>query len=382
MYALNDDASPVTHVFVHEPGLEALVAIEAEDPRMWLFDGALKGANGREWLAAASSEHMQFVALLRSLGVEVHYLTDLLRAKSAMIQSELHGALKGAVSQGLVPQDAAEEYWQRVIQDSVTAALVGVKLPYDQYKPLAEAGFSALIPNPNAYFARDPFAIVGHSFVSMKPATWQRSGEPWIWETALNPDEERLVRMNNICEGGDILMSNGTAYVGIGTRTTAEAAAELAQYTAARKLQGVTGVVAVVKPDYGAGLGLSHTAELPCIHLDTVMMTLPHSNVVGNAELMGKCYVFDPKAPEKKVGLVAHINGQGLTIISSDPMEQYTLAPNVLPVNGTAISTTANAKTNQALRDAGYSVATFPSGTLLGGSGSAHCMSKTAVRIA
>ncbi len=379
MYALFDEASRATDIFVHEPGIEALVAVNAEDPGMWLFDSALKGANGMEWLAEAGNEHRQLVALLGGLGVRVHYLTGLLAQKSVSIKFVLEGALKGAVEKNLLPQDAAEEYLQLVRQDPVTASLVGVQVPYDRYNALAEEGLSVLIPKPNAYFARDPFAIVGNCFVAMKPATWQRSGEPWLWETALQPDNSRLVRMEKTIEGGDIIISDGTVYVGIGTRTTAKAASELSQYITSGRFEGIMGVAAVLKPDAGAELGLPHTQGLPCIHLDTVMMKLSRGYMVGNKELMGACYVFDPGMPETRANLVAHIERQGLGIIPSDPGEQFTLGPNVLPVNGTVVSSGANMNTNKALERAGYKVVTFQSGTLLGGSGSAHCMLKTAV---
>lgn len=48
MPVLYDETGTIRDVFVHEPGLECRIALEAEDPSMWLFDPALEGIKSSE----------------------------------------------------------------------------------------------------------------------------------------------------------------------------------------------------------------------------------------------------------------------------------------------------------------------------------------------
>ncbi len=370
-YSMHDETGNVTDVFVHEPGLEAKIAIEAEDPCMWLFDPSLKGVSGDEWLAQAQKEHKEFVQQLEEQGVKVHYLVDLLNEPSvnAQLHQQLASAVKQAHDSHLISTAEALNFFALVNKDPASTALQGISLNFERYKKLEQAGLSILIPKPNAYFAQDPFAIVGDCFVELKPATWQRSGEPDLWKTALQPHQSQYVRLETIAEGGDITVWDGKVWVGIGTRTTEESVKEFADWTAPLS------VVAVYKPDSRAQLGSNHSPELPYIHLDTIMMPLSETGVLANAELLEDCAV--PTANGGFTTLASFLDGKKLVPISSQ--EQYSLAANVLPVNGVIVSAKQNAKTNTALVGAGYQVRTFDANALLGGSGAAHCMTNAAV---
>lgn len=384
MYALYDETAQISHVLMHKPGLECKVALEAEDPEMWLFNPNLKGVRSEEWLCQAQWEFAELVNLLQQQGVKVQLLADLLKKQTHQLKDTLEEALKGAVKQRIVRAETANDFWKYLEASPVEAALTGIKANFGDYEKLAEAGLSVLIPKPNAYFSQDPFAILGNCFVELKPATWQRSGEPALWRIALQPHQQGYVKLNNIAEGGDITVVNGTVMVGIGTRTTVEAAHEL--YSHVGKFGNVKGVVPIFKPDaFSPELGKTHS-KLPYIHLDTIFMPLQNGNFIGNLDLMKQCQVLDFNGSQVNLTplpeyLVKTSGKDDSKIVHVLPSEQYTLAANVLPANDTVISSGINVLTNTALAAAGYKVINFKSEALQGGSGSAHCMTNAANRV-
>ena len=379
MYALYDETKPISHVFMHKPGKECKIALEAEDPAMWLFDSSLKGVNADEWIAQAGEEFDGLVSLLQPQGIKVSLLTDLL--ETSLLKSELESALKKATALQLVSHESANDFWQSAKSYLVSAALEGVKLKFEDYSKLDEAGLSILIPKPNAYFSQDPFAIIADYFVELKHANWQRSGEPGLWKMALQPSPDKYVKLENIAEGGDITLVKNTALVGIGTRTSIEAAHELCSHVGKFGLDG--GVVPVYKPDASLGeMGMNHSKNMPYIHLDTIFMPLDGGEFVGNIELMNSCTALSFNGFQPNISPLTHfldsVSHGSSNIIPVSNDEQYSLAANVLPANGIIICAGANRITNKNLIDAGYKVAPFEAAALLGGCGSAHCMSNAA----
>ena len=377
MPVLYDETDTIRDIFVHEPGLECRIALEAEDPSVWLFDPVLKGVKGSEWIEQARREHSQYVKLLQKQGIQVHYLTVLLKQHEPMLRMKLEEALKSAVTQKLITTEYAEDFSKQIHMSPVSAALCGVTMKFEDYYKLEDAGLSILIPKPNAYFTQDPFAIIGNHFVKLKPAAWQRSGEPELWEIALQPNPEYFYQMQNIAEGGDITIINKKVFVGVGTRTETHAAQEI--YKNRARFGCIDDVVVVLKPDSGKKLGLNHSVELPYIHQDTIWMPLYNGKVVGNLKLIEACVTwYFANGGQLKTFKDYITNSQQKKIVPVSEKEQYSLAPNVLPTNGVVISADVNVETNTALTKHGFDVKTFVAKTLLGGAGSGHCMSNVA----
>ena len=373
MPILYDETGKIEDVFVHEPDLECRIALEAEDPSMWLFDSALKGVDSLEWIKQAKLEHLRYVQLLQEQGVNVHYLTDLLKQHEVMLRMKLEEALKSAVAQKLIATESAENFSKKMQMSLVNAALCGVTMKYEDYHKLEEAGLSILIPKPNAYFVQDPFAIIGDLFVKLKPATWQRSGEPELWDIALHP--ENFYQMHHISEGGDITVVKNKVFVGIGTRTEPHTAFELYWLYKNKRFHYIDDVIVVFKPDAGKDLGLNHSQDLPYIHIDTIWMPICYLKNVGNVPLMTRSVAWNKG---QLYTLEDYVIKCKKKIVPTSEKEQYSLAPNVLPANGVVISADVNAETNGAMVNAGLDVKPFAAKTLLGGSGSGHCMSNTA----
>ena len=375
---LYDETSQISDVFVHEPGLECRIALEAEDPSMWLFDSGLRSVNSTEWIMHAKKEHSGYVQLLQEQGIKVHYLTELLKKHETLLKEMVEQALKSAVAKKLIAQETAEDYWKEVQLDPVVTTLKGMKIKFEDYWKLMEANLSILIPKPNAYFAQDPFAIIGDHFVKLNPAAWQRTGEPELWEIALQPNPKQTYHMFYMAEGGDITIVNKKVFVGIGTRTEPYAAKEIYRLHKYRKIAFIDDVVTVFKPDTKRDLGLNHSVELPYIHQDTIWMPLYNGKFVGNLKLIEACVVWYSANGGQLKTLKDYVTCSQKKIVPVSEKEQYSLAPNVLPANGVVISADVNVETNAALTKHGFDVKTFAAKTLLGGAGSGHCMSNAA----
>ena len=107
-------------------------------------------------------------------------------------------------------------------------------------------------------------------------------------------------------------------------------------------------------------------------------LSLKIGKVLGNPQLMEACAVWYFEKGGHLKTLKDYFNGLKKKVVPVSESEQYSLASNVLPVNGVIISANVNRETNAALTKYGLNVKTFPARALLGGAGSGHCTSNAA----
>ena len=153
-------------VLLHKPGKELEHLIPKELERL-LFDDI-------PYLKTAREEHDAFADTLRSQGVEVVYLCDLmaetLRAESDLKEQFIHQLILEGGSKPRNFETELAAYLMSIREEKalvyktmagVSAAELGVR----NRQPLAELvqreNRFLLDPIPNLYFTRDPFTVIG-----------------------------------------------------------------------------------------------------------------------------------------------------------------------------------------------------------------------------
>ena len=345
-------------VLLHKPGKELEHLIPKELERL-LFDDI-------PYLKTAREEHDAFADTLRSQGVEVVYLCDLM-AETLRAEPELK-----------------EQFIRQLI-------LEGGSKPRNLVQ--RENRF-LLDPIPNLYFTRDPFTVIGRgvSLNRMYSDTRKRETIFAQYILAHHPEYSPGLRyyyhreyLNRI-EGGDILvLSRKVIALGISQRTTPEAIETLAKNLFLDETGEVETVLALDIPRIRAFM-----------HLDTVCTQLDRDKFLVHPGILGTLRVFEIRKGNGISGLtVRELNKDLKSILSeytetdrvtlikcggSDRIvserEQWNDGSNTLCVRpGTVIAYDRNNVTNRLLREHGITVLEIPSSELSRGRGGPRCMS-------
>ena len=373
-------------VLIHRPGGE-LEHLTPEYLTTLLFDDI-------PYLKRAQIEHDSFAETLRSCGVEVVYLCDL-------------------VAQALDTDPAVRRQFVKEFLSNADTRIVGhekelFKLLMDdgfdfrKTNPLlnltrTKAGF-ILDPLPNLYFTRDPMASVGcgASLNHMFSVTRNRETIYMKYVFEHHPDFQDKVKkyydpsVPYSIEGGDIHnLSADTLAIGLSERTTAQAIEVLARNIFADEESSIRNILAIDIPNMRAFM-----------HLDTVLtqadkdVFIVHPGILHNI----KVYRVFPgakgtiKAESLKgtlesifcrfLGLdeVRFIKCGGNNMIAAE-REQWNDGSNALCVEpGTVIVYDRNTITNDILRDNGLKTLEIASSELSRGRGGPRCMSMPLVR--
>ncbi len=196
------------------------------------------------YLKVAQREHDSFAQVLRESGAEVVYLVDEVaktltddERKAQFVQDMLDGA--GIKSPGV--REALNDYLlAKEPADMVAAVIRGIKkedIPEVKAKTLADMISSAypffLDPLPNAYFTRDPGAVVGDAVTVHPMCTETRKREAIMYKYLYNYNKDLAPEGTALLydydgqpslEGGDIhVLSDKVLAVGLSSRTTARA---------------------------------------------------------------------------------------------------------------------------------------------------------------
>jgi len=361
-----------------------------------LFDDLL-------FLEKAREEHDRFADLLRSRGVEVLYLADLLTDVLSMPQARAEILTRVVTPQLLGPTVAAR--LTALLSDAEVSTVrrtVGGGVLWSELDdwgirpPWAVDNLYALRPVPNLLFMRDNASWIGSGVMVAVPARPARSreavlldaiyrhherfGDPARW---YGPSEGDASPAS--IEGGDVMvLSADTLLVGVSERTTPAAVEILA-----RRLFAGDGVRTVM------------VAHLPrrraVMHLDTVFTMVDRATF----------NVFPGIVDELAVD-VLHSGGDGWDVERGVPIEAAIRDvlgvgnPAMIPTGGDAIgrlreqwddgnNTLAvapgvvvayqrNRETNRRLREAGIEVLEFEAGELCRGRGGSRCMAQPVVR--
>lgn len=391
---VTSDIGKLEKVIVHRPGEE----LEYLTPRYLeelLFDEI-------PWLHRAREEHDKFVELMEKEGVEVLYITKLMRdvldgdlkLKEKFITDHLD------LSHIANPdtREAVFEYLIEKENDYVIETLIrGLKKDYVQTlkdcKSLADLTKSSfpfyLAPLPSMYFSRDQGITIGSDLLVGSMFNESRLRETLFIQYILK-HHKMFENVENVSskdippgvEGGDIIvLSEKTVIIGLSERTTVQAIETIAYEILVRK-QLAEEILVVQIP-----------AKRAYMHLDTVFTMVDYDKFLMYPGIKDSIstYILKPdkdgrvkaqsggsmkECLEKSLGSPAHIiySGEDDPIIAA--REQWGDSTNTLAVSpGKVLVYNRNTVTNKQLRKEGIDILEFEGSELVRGRGGPRCMS-------
>jgi arginine deiminase len=370
-------------VLLHRPGDE-LGRLTPRNSADLLFDGI-------PWVERAQAEHDAFAGVLRSRGVEVLLLQDLL-VEALGVEAARIECVEAAVAPGQVgPLLAArlhQELLDRSPEDLATALMAG--LTVGEVSAAAGSLLSALAgpsdfvvpPLPNLLFTRDSSVVLGDHVAVTRPAMAARRREVTL-TAAVWRHHPRLAGTPNLdttaatgLEGGDILvLGEGVLAVGVGQRTSAAGVETLALQAFA------TGTAHTV-------LAVPIAQERATMHLDTVCTMVDRDAVVMypliaqtlQAWTVTATGVSGPRPFLEAAADALELDRIRVVDTGLDPVtaerEQWDDGNNTLAIApGVVIAYERNVRTNARLVDAGIDVLPIAGSELGSGRGGPRCMS-------
>jgi len=383
-------------VLLHRPGGE-LENLMPEYLERLLFDDI-------PYLKEAQKEHDAFADCLRSQGVEVVYLTDLVAESltDGDVRRELlRQFLDEADIQDSRTREAAEEFLSAMPdQEMVAAMMAGVRKSQlrtgsarlgDYLSAAGDDYPFAVDPMPNLYFTRDPFATIGTGVSLHKMHTITRNRETlfgkFIFEH--HPLYKNAPRwydrgLTSSLEGGDILiLSPQVLAVGISQRTREDSIDTLAE------------TVLSYDGTFQKVLAFNIPKTRSFMHLDTVFTMVDRDKFTVHPNILGQLTVFVMELDENRKMTIRQEDGRledilkehlGLDSVTLIPCgrgseidaarEQWNDGSNTLAIApGEVVVYARNYVTNQSLEEAGIRIHTIPSAELSRGRGGPRCMS-------
>src|ERR1700712_1691860 len=390
----NSEVGTLRVVILHRPGAELQRLTPRNNDRL-LFDGM-------PWVARAQEEHDAFANLLRSRGVEVLLLADLLTEALASGAARMQG-IAAAVDARRLGLPLAQELsaYLRTLEGAplargLMAGMTFNELPFGEselslVRRMHHGGDFVIEPLPNLLFTRDSSFWIGPRVAITSLALPAKVRETSLTDL-IYAHHPRFLGVRRAyesrpapVEGGDVLLlSPGVVAVGVGERTTPAGAEALA-----RSLfdDGLAHTV----------LAVPIAQERAQMHLDTVCTMVDVDAVVMYPNIVDSLSAFtihdtgggisiDRAAPF--VDAAANAMGiDKLRVIDTglDPVtaerEQWDDGNNTLALApGVVVAYERNTETNARLQDSGIAVLAISASELGTGRGGPRCMSCPAAR--
>ena len=391
----NSEVGTLRAVILHRPGAELARLTPRNNDRL-LFDGL-------PWVAKAQEEHDAFASLLRSRGVEVLLLADLLTEALASGAARMHG-IAAAVDTRRLGLPLAQELSQylRTLPPEPLAHVLMAGMTFTELPSSASAELSlvrrmhhgadfVIDPLPNLLFTRDSSFWIGPRVAITSLALPARVRETSLTDViyAHHPRFTGVRRAYEShtapVEGGDVLLlSPGVVAVGVGERTTPAGAEALARSLFDDDLAHTVLAVPIAQ-------------ERAQMHLDTVCTMVDVDAVVMYPNIVDTLSAFTIRRVDSGVRIEdeapfvsAAADAMGISrlrVIDTglDPVtaerEQWDDGNNTLALApGVVVAYERNAMTNSRLADAGIEVLAIAASELGTGRGGPRCMSCPAAR--
>jgi len=386
----NSEVGTLRVVILHRPG-EELQRLTPRNNDQLLFDGL-------PWVARAQEEHDAFADLLRSRGVEVLLLSDLLTEALESGAARIQGisAAVDARRLGLPLAQELSEYL-RGLEPAALAHVLTVGMTFTELPPGGASGPSlvrtmhhgadfAIDPLPNLMFTRDSSFWIGPRVAITSLALPARVRETSLTDL-IYAHHPRFLGVRRAyeshtapVEGGDVLLlAPGVVAVGVGERTTPAGTEALARSLFDDELAHTVLAVPIAQ-------------ERAQMHLDTVCTMVDVDAVVMYPKISDSLSAFTisrtpdgvrirDEAPFVRAAADA-MGIERLRVIDTglDPVtaerEQWDDGNNTLALApGVVVAYERNVETNARLRDSGIEVLAIAGSELGTGRGGPRCMS-------
>lgn len=395
MFGSNSEVGTLRAVILHRPGPE-LQRLTPRNNDALLFDGL-------PWVAKAQREHDAFADVLRSRGVEVLLLADLLtEALAHSGAARMHG-ISAAVDARRLGVPLAQELsaYLRGLPPVELAHILMAGMTFNEVpfhgaelslvRLMHHGGDFVIEPLPNLLFTRDSSFWIGPRVAITSLALPARVRETSLTDL-IYAHHPRFLGVRRAyesrsapVEGGDVLLLGpGVVAVGVGERTTPAGAEALARSLFDDDLAHTV-------------LAVPIRQERAQMHLDTVCTMVDVDAVVMYPNIVDPLSAFTIHRTEAGIRIddevpfvVAAADAMGieeLRVIDTglDPVtaerEQWDDGNNTLALApGVVVAYERNSETNARLADSGIEVLSIEASELGTGRGGPRCMSCPAAR--